>query len=143
MLFELCTGRRLFRGGSDTDTLKMITDGHYPRPAEVNPRIGPELDAVIVKALAPDRDERYQTARELQARPRGRRAQRADPGLESVALGEWMQMLFEERLAEQDAVLAESMAAAVEMPSKTPHEYHAPRHRAARARGARKSRRRW
>ncbi len=125
MLFELCTGRRLFRGGSDTDTLKMITDGHYPRPVEVNPRIGPELDAVIVKALAPDRDERYQSARELQADLEAVARNEHIP-VSSVALGEWMKMLFAERLAEQDAVLAESMAAAGEMPSDE-DEHHAPR----------------
>ena len=55
MLFELCTGRRLFRGGSDVETLKLITDGNYPRAADVNPRIGPELEAVLMKALAADR----------------------------------------------------------------------------------------
>ncbi len=125
MLFELCTGRRLFRGGSDTDTLKMITDGHYPRPVEVNPRIGPELDAVIVKALAPDRDERYQSARELQADLEAVARNEHIP-VSSVALGEWMKMLFAERLAEQDAVLAESMAAAGEMPSDE-DEHHASR----------------
>ncbi len=123
MLFELCTGRRLFRGSSDTDTLRMITDGVYPRPSEVNPRIGPELESVIVKALAPDRDERYQSARELQADLEAVARNERIP-MSTVALGDWMKMLFAERLAEQDAVLAEGKLAADEMGAGDDDEAH-------------------
>ncbi len=130
MLFELCTGRRLFRAGSDVDTLKMITDGVYPRASEVNPRVPPALDAVISKALAPDREERYQSARDLQADLEAvARAERIP--VSSVALGDWMKMLFAERLVEQDAVLAESKLAADEMASDD-DEDDAPRPRSAR-----------
>ena len=114
MLFELCTGRRLFRGGSDVETLTLITDGNYPRAADVNPRIGPELEAVLMKALAPDRDERYQSARELQSDLEAVARNERIP-VSSVALGEWMKMLFAERLAEQDAALAVGKLAADEM----------------------------
>jgi len=110
MLFELCTGRRLFRAPSDADTIKLITDGDYPRPSEVNPRVSPALEAVIVKALAPDRAARYQSARELQADLES--VARADHiPVSKVGLGEWMTMLFAERLAEHDGLIAEAKAA--------------------------------
>jgi serine/threonine-protein kinase len=110
MLFELCTGRRLFRTGSDADTIKMITDGDYPRPSEVNPRITPALESVIMKALAPDRDARYQSAKEMQADLES--VARADHiPVSAVGLGAWMTMLFAERLAEHDLLLAEAKTA--------------------------------
>jgi len=110
MLFELCTGRRLFRAPSDAETLKMILEGDYPRPSEVNPRVSPALEAVILKALAPDREARYQSARELQADLEA--VARADHiPVSKVALGAWMTMLFAEHLAEHDALIAEAKSA--------------------------------
>ncbi len=119
MLFELCTGRRLFRGTSDADTLAMITAGQYPRAAEVNPRIGPELDAVITRALAPDREERYQSARELHADLEAVARNERIP-MSTVALGEWMKMLFAEQLVEHEAELADVQRAIGELPPEDP-----------------------
>jgi serine/threonine-protein kinase len=114
MLFELCTGRRLFRAASDADTLKLITDGVYPSAAETNPRVSPALDAVIARALAPEREARYQSARELQSDLE--QVVRGDGiPVSSIALGEWMKMLFAEQLAERDAVLGEGKIRADEI----------------------------
>ena len=35
MLFELTTGKRLFKGASDYETLKMICDRDYPLPTQI------------------------------------------------------------------------------------------------------------
>src|SRR5271163_4864036 len=37
MLFELTTGKRLFKGQSEFETLKLIVDRDYPRPSQVRP----------------------------------------------------------------------------------------------------------
>ncbi len=106
ILFELCTGRRLFRGANDPETLQLILDGKYPDPSAVNPRISPRLGAVITKALAFDRNDRYATARELQS-DLVNAVHAEHIALSSVAFGEWMQMLFAERLASAQTALAE------------------------------------
>jgi serine/threonine protein kinase len=106
ILFELCTGRRLFRGANDAETLQLILDGKYPDPSAVNPRVSPALGAVISKALAFDRNARYSTARELQS-DLVRVVHSEHIALSSVAFGEWMQMLFAERLTSQQEALAQ------------------------------------
>jgi serine/threonine-protein kinase len=106
ILFELCTGRRLFRGANDAETLQLILDGRYPNPSAVNARVSPALGAVISKALAFDRNERYATARELQS-DLVRVVHAEHIALSSVAFGEWMQMLFAERLSSQQEALAQ------------------------------------
>ncbi len=65
LLFELLTGKRLFLGPSDMDTLRLVYDANVPPMREVNPEIPPELEAIVRRALAKDRDERYGTALEL------------------------------------------------------------------------------
>lgn len=106
ILFELCTGRRLFRGANDHETLKLITSGEYPTPSSINPRISPRLEAVLTRALAPDRADRYASARDLLADLESIVHEEHVP-VSSVALGRWMESLFAERLAAQRAALAE------------------------------------
>jgi len=106
ILWELCTGRRLFRGPTEAETLRMITDAEYPSARSVNPRVSERLDAVLMKALHPDRDQRYSSARALQGDLEGVVHAERIP-VSNVALGAWMGMLFEEGLAAQRAALAE------------------------------------
>lgn len=62
--FEAITGTRLFKRPSDLRTFKAITEEPIPRASDVVPGIPQELDDAIATALARDREERYQTARE-------------------------------------------------------------------------------
>lgn len=62
IFFEMLTGRRLFKTDSDTATLRKIRDEDVPRPSLVKPDVPPALEAIALKALARDRDVRYQTA---------------------------------------------------------------------------------
>jgi serine/threonine protein kinase len=89
LLFELTTQTRLFKGESEAATLKMVLDARVPPPSARVPDYPTELEPIIFKALARERDERFATAREVQialeevARGRGL--------LTSIAnLGEWM-----------------------------------------------------
>src|SRR5262245_23174009 len=66
MLFELTTGKRLFKGTSEFETLKLICDKEYPLPTQVRPGYPSALERVVMKALAKKKDERYQSAREMQ-----------------------------------------------------------------------------
>ena len=67
VLWELLVFDRLFRAGSAAATVKKILDGDPPPPSSRRPEVPPELDKVCLKALARDRDERYQTAGEMRA----------------------------------------------------------------------------
>jgi eukaryotic-like serine/threonine-protein kinase len=65
LLYELTTGKRLFKGESEYETMRMICERPYARPAEIVAGYAPELDRIVMKALTRDRDLRYQSAREI------------------------------------------------------------------------------
>ncbi|HVH47091.1 MAG TPA: serine/threonine-protein kinase [Labilithrix sp.] len=104
MLFELTTGKRLFKGQSEYETLKLICDRDYPRPTQVHSSYPPGLEEIVMRALAKSPDDRYQSAREMQADLESfvRRHQIA---VSSLALNQFMQSLFEEKLAMQKEAL--------------------------------------
>ncbi|MHB8872883.1 MAG: serine/threonine protein kinase [Myxococcaceae bacterium] len=66
VLWELLTGGRLFEGDSDVAVLRAVQQSAIPPPARLNPEVSKELDAIVMKALARDLDQRYQTAQELE-----------------------------------------------------------------------------
>jgi serine/threonine protein kinase/ABC-type branched-subunit amino acid transport system substrate-binding protein len=65
VLWELITGRRLWQGVAQTEILKRVVSGDVPSPKSIDPRVPAELDAICMKALATDRDQRPATAAEL------------------------------------------------------------------------------
>ncbi|HZI63196.1 MAG TPA: TonB family protein [Thermoanaerobaculia bacterium] len=66
ILFEMLTGRRLFAGDNEISVLESVREGRIDRPRDVNPAVAPEVDALVVRALAKDPDERFQSAGEMQ-----------------------------------------------------------------------------
>jgi eukaryotic-like serine/threonine-protein kinase len=65
VLHEALVGRRLFRGSDEGDVLLGILVREIEDPSSLVPGLPPALDAVIQRALARDREERFQTAAEL------------------------------------------------------------------------------
>ncbi|RYZ09145.1 MAG: serine/threonine protein kinase [Myxococcales bacterium] len=65
VLFELLTGERLFRGENAAHSLELVKRGPIPDPAELNPKLSPQLVAIVQKALERDVRQRYQTSLEL------------------------------------------------------------------------------
>jgi eukaryotic-like serine/threonine-protein kinase len=65
ILWELFTGRRLFYGDTDYQTVELVRQARVPSIAALNPEIEPELEGVVRKALARDPDERYQSAADM------------------------------------------------------------------------------
>ncbi len=65
VLHELLCGRRLFVGENDLETLKLVSEMPVPRPSSRNPEVKPAFDEVILRALARDPANRYQSADEM------------------------------------------------------------------------------
>jgi serine/threonine-protein kinase len=106
ILFELSTGRRLFKGTSEYDTMRMIAEGEYPRPRTINPALPERLEEIIVRALTRNREHRYPSARAFQSDLEGFiRAERL--AVSPLSLGEWMQALFAMKLQQQRQMLQE------------------------------------
>lgn len=67
ILYELATGRRLFRRGSQEETVAAIVgDEPIAPPSSVAGHLDSAVDQVILRALERDRDQRYATAEEME-----------------------------------------------------------------------------
>jgi serine/threonine-protein kinase len=69
VLYEALTGEVPFHGPNYLAIISQIIARDAPPPGEVRPELGipPDLDAVVMKAMAKDRAARYQTMAELGA----------------------------------------------------------------------------
>jgi eukaryotic-like serine/threonine-protein kinase len=65
VIYELIAGRTPFEGETSTDVIVAITQKEPPPLARFAPDVPAELDWIVMKALRKDRDERYQTIKEL------------------------------------------------------------------------------
>lgn len=65
ILYEMVAGRKAFDAADPVALVGQIENEMPVGPARVNPKIQPAVSALIMKALAKDPAERYQTAREL------------------------------------------------------------------------------
>jgi serine/threonine-protein kinase len=65
LLYRLLTGMAPFEADSDAQTLRLITTKPHRIATDINPRLPSSIDAVIDRALAKRRDDRYQTANEF------------------------------------------------------------------------------
>ncbi|QRK07749.1 serine/threonine protein kinase [Archangium violaceum] len=66
VLYELLTGMRLFKRLNDMATLQAVAECRIQPPSQINPRVPKDLDAIVMKALARDPDDRYAEALQLQ-----------------------------------------------------------------------------
>jgi eukaryotic-like serine/threonine-protein kinase len=65
VLWELLTGERLFVANNEVNTIRKIKECQIPAIRKINPNIHEELERITMKALAKDRNLRYQTSGEL------------------------------------------------------------------------------
>ena len=82
----------------------MATEKEYPRPSDVRDDYPEGLEPIVMKALAKNPADRYQSAREMQADLEAfvRRTQLV---VSSLVLNQFMQGLFEDKLREQKEAL--------------------------------------
>jgi serine/threonine protein kinase/DNA-binding NarL/FixJ family response regulator len=65
VLHELLTGERLFRGDSDISVLEKVRSADVTPPSRLNQEVPQNLDAVVLRALAKDPDDRYANASDM------------------------------------------------------------------------------
>ena len=65
VLWELLVGRRLHDGMKDVDIVTRVVQGNFAKPSELAPYLTPEIDAIVMRALATDPKMRHGSAREL------------------------------------------------------------------------------
>src|SRR3954447_4536457 len=66
LLYEMLTGKRLFYGETDYQTVELVRNAKIPPVKAQNPQVEQELEDIVRKALARRREDRYQTATDLQ-----------------------------------------------------------------------------
>ena len=102
ILWEMLATRRLFSAELENDRMQTILRGDYPHPRATRSELSEELDAVVMRALALDADERFESPREFQS------------AIDAVAKGapprrvaDWVNDLAAEALASRSRLLAQ------------------------------------
>jgi eukaryotic-like serine/threonine-protein kinase len=67
VLYEMVTGQRPYSGRALQELTQKITAGNVLPPTTLTPDLAPELERIILTAMAANRDERYGQASELAA----------------------------------------------------------------------------
>lgn len=98
LLYELTTGKRVFRRDTEMATMQAILHGEVPPPESAVPDYPPALKAIVERAMAQAPDDRYQQASELQ-RELEACAEAEGWGAERGGLEALMHELFPERAA--------------------------------------------
>jgi serine/threonine-protein kinase len=88
VLWELLTGRRLFLGSNEAQTILNVANGPIPKLREVAPQLSPELETVLLRALARNPAQRLQSAREF-----AQWLERVQPFATPTQIGSWVEGL--------------------------------------------------
>jgi serine/threonine-protein kinase len=65
VLWEMLTGRRLFKAATGLQTLEKVRAAHVLPPSAINPAVPPALDAIVLKALAKAPCDRFQSTQKM------------------------------------------------------------------------------
>jgi serine/threonine protein kinase len=95
ILYEVTTQHRCFRADSDFDTMHRIVTGDIVRPTRLVQGYPAPLEAIVMKALALDATQRYQSAGELLEAIEGFSVA-SRMSLSTMSLGRFMREMFGE-----------------------------------------------
>ncbi len=100
VLWELLTGKRLFKGENDLMTQRLVKACQVPPPSEVEPSLPKAFDAVVLKSLAKDVKDRYADAGAFRSALEDFAFKNNIPASNSY-LVDFMQALYAERIAKE------------------------------------------
>ncbi len=111
LLFEMLTGRRLFAGDSEISVLEAVRDCRVEHPQAIDLSIPGEVDALVMKALAREPENRFPSAGAMQKEiERVLQALRRSPG--PADLSAYMHKLFGGEGRSVEAAAADAMPSA-------------------------------
>ncbi len=111
ILHEMLTTEKLFRGDTEFALMEKVRKADVAPPSGFNRRVSEELDAVVLKALARDVGDRYQTAAEFRADlERVLEAYRFDP----KELKEFVRRQFRKEFQKEQLDVQEALSAVPE-----------------------------
>jgi len=125
VLWEMLTHKRLFLGDSDFVTLSNVLKQEAPPPSSINPAVPPELDAIVLKSLAKDRDDRQETVEHFN-RELTKWFYATVEDLDAVALKPWMHDKFADEISELQNQMQEERTMAIsvvdDQPAPSPND---------------------
>ena len=124
VLWEICTGAKLYRESSELLTMEAILRKPVPKPREMRGDMPPDLEAIILKALAKRAVDRFQNAQEMHQALEGYLG-RSGWTVGSPHLAEFMKKLFPDDYEETRVLLAQEQQK-VETEQKTAEEEFVP-----------------
>ncbi|HEY2729721.1 MAG TPA: serine/threonine-protein kinase [Polyangia bacterium] len=66
LLYEMLTGKRLFYGETDYQTVELVRNAKIPPIKPQNPQVEPELEDIVRKALAKRKEDRFASPTDMQ-----------------------------------------------------------------------------
>ncbi|HEY8227779.1 MAG TPA: protein kinase [Pyrinomonadaceae bacterium] len=84
ILFEAATGKKPFEGDSVLKSLHMVVYEPAPPIADLNPAAPTELQRIVRRCLAKDRDERYQSIKDVAIELKELRRELEGPGIDTT-----------------------------------------------------------
>ncbi len=124
-MYEMLTADRLFLGESDFSTLERVRHARVDPPSSVVPNCPADFDAIIMRALAQDPQQRWQSAGELhEALQEFLVTQRK--AFTSNKLATWMRQAFAPEISKEKALLDSFAEVARPMPPPAPPKPAAP-----------------
>lgn len=119
-LWELLTGRRLFRRDSDLDTVRAVQLGPIPDPRTVAPEIPEALAQIAKTALERNREHRYATAADLARDLDAFVVTRTTPSDVTARLAQLVDKLFPGEQKRQSGWLKPAISSGATRPSMGP-----------------------
>ncbi len=111
-LWEMLSGKRLFVGESDFETLNNVLKAEVPSLTEMNPEVPPDLDKIVQRSLAKEREDRQKDVAEFVGDLR-RWFYSTVPDPSAVSLRNYMHQLFSDEISKlKSDVAAEAQALA-------------------------------
>lgn len=105
ILYELCTGYRLFRRNTPQEVVRAILEEPIRPPRELRPSIPEQLQRIILRALERDPFARYQSAQSLRDDLVEYLSMNADVGDLRRGLGAYVGSMFKQERADIAAAL--------------------------------------